>query len=99
MSIDKSGWSKYNLTRDDFQRLWDLPYGAFSSKIKALAKEKFNKNFFPQMEMTITRTVTQTIVMRGESEDSIKSQFYGSRNPPFADAKPQERILFQCRQI
>lgn len=94
-----SGWDKYGITRDDFSRLWDLPYGRFSTRIKLLAKEKFRKNFFPKYEMTITRTQVQTVTMQGESESAIKQQFYGSLIPPFADVKPQERITFECRQI
>ena len=97
MSTD-SGWNKYGITRDDFSRLWDLPYGKFSARIKMLAKEKYRKSFFPKCEVTITRTLTQTVVLTGENESSVKHQFYGS-SAPFADIRPQERITFECRQI
>lgn len=94
----KSGWDTYGITRDDFSRLWDLPYGKFSARIKVLAKEKYRKQFFPRCEVTITRTLTQTLVLTGESEASVKQKFYGS-SAPFADIRPQERISFECRQI
>ena len=64
----KSGWETYNITPADFSRLWDLPYGKFSARIKILAKEKYKKSFFPKYEATITRTLEYKITLQGDSE-------------------------------
>lgn len=86
-------WKDIGITQEDFQRLWDLPAGKFKRRIEALTKSKTKETFFPEVTMQITKVSTQTVTLKGRSEDDVKSKFL-QRDNPFEGAEIKEYVKY-----
>lgn len=88
-------WKDIGISKEDFERLWNLPAGAFKKRIDILKKSKVRENFFPEVAMKVSLVKKRELYVTGNSEEDIRKKVYGSYTSFFADVGEQEQVLFE----
>lgn len=88
-------WKDIGITPSDYPRLWDLPAGEFTKRMKFLKKLKTRENFFPKITMKVSLVKVREVHIMGDTEEEIRKKVYGSLTPFFADVGKKEQVLFE----
>ena len=88
-------WEDVGLTRDDFQKLWDLPSGEFKRRMEVLRKSKTKETFFPKVEYRVRLIKEQVITVTGDSEADCKMKVFGAPESLFTGVEIDERTVFE----